>query len=210
MRSLQTKRQLVDYQVEQQRQETLGKRIGEQCRRVDLLTLKAPAAGRVTARRLANLPGSYLAEGAELCVIVENGREFRLSIAQYDLPYFAARTGKPIQISLSGRTITGVVTSLDPQASTALSDPALSAAAGGPLAVIPNETVTGGGDSPLAWKLIEPRVTGSVTLSADDWSTLRAGERGSAAVHPPGYNVATVLNAWRRNWISSFHRRLDE
>jgi putative peptide zinc metalloprotease protein len=208
LRSLHSKRQLVDFQVEEQRQAALTERLTEQRRKLADLTLLAPAAGRVTARRLADLPGSFLAEGAELCEIDESRREFHLSIAQQDVHDFVEGLGKPITVRFPGRTVTGVLTSLEPQASTSLPDPAFSAASGGPLAVVPGDAQQqANGKNSADWKLNEPRVTGTVALETADQSTLFSGQRGSAALHSPGRTIATVIGSWCGNWLSSLRRR---
>lgn len=208
LRSLHTKRQLVDYQVQQQRQETLALQIAEQRRRIDGLTLKSPAAGRVLARRLTDLPGSFLKEGTEVCTIAETGLKFRLSIAESELPDFVAQRGRSIDIRLPNRTFSGTLASFEPQASTALFDPALGATAGGPLPVAASAGSRERGDT-QAWQLLKPRVTGTITLSANDWAALRAGERGSAVLQPQGRTFATAGWALGTEWLSGMRQKVQ-
>jgi putative peptide zinc metalloprotease protein len=208
LRLLHTKRQLVDLQVEQQRQETIAARIVEQRRKIEELTLRAPAPGRVTARRIADLPGSYLAEGAELCSIVEPGAEFQVSIAERDLPHFQMQLGKPINIRLpSGTIAAGTLTRLEPHASTQLPDPALGAQTGGPLPVTPGAP-NGEANQPLSdWKLLEPRITGTITLFATDDELIFAGQRGSAALPTSGRTIKAVIQSWCEHWIRGLQQR---
>ena len=91
-RSQRTKKQLGDWQVEEHRQESLAERIAECRQKLASLTLRAPLAGRVIARRIADLPGSYLAEGAEVCTAVSDeqekadaGQQARLTVLACDL-----------------------------------------------------------------------------------------------------------------------------
>lgn len=207
LRSLHTKRQLVDFQVEQQRQETLAAQIAEQRRKIESLTIRAPAAGRVTARRLADLPGNYLAEGAELCSIVEPGREFRFSIAERDLPNFTAHLGKPIEIRLPSGGVAGTLTNLEPQASTELPDPALGAHAGGPLAVTPGTANREAKQPPSDWRLVEPRVTGTATLPDTADGSLFAGQSGSVALATSDRTIKTVLQSWGASWLQRLQKR---
>ena len=119
-RSQRSKKQIVDLQVEQRRQESLAERIANCRRKMSELTLRAPIAGRVVARRLADLPGSYLAEGAEICSIVSDEHEFRILVGQKDLPAFASRLGSQLDVSFPGMRAPGILVSLEPEATSAL------------------------------------------------------------------------------------------
>jgi hypothetical protein len=198
LRSQRTKKQLVEWQVEERRQQALAERIADCRRKLDELTVRAPAAGRIVARRLADLPDSYLAEGAEICSVVSDDLEFRILVAQRDVPVYAAHLGREISVILPGRNTKGVLTSLEPQASAALADSNLGAHAGGPLAVAPAEANSGrGDDSASPWKFTEPRVIGHVRLVDHE---LLAGQRGTVRVRPANYTVgrrlATAVSGW--------------
>jgi len=207
-RSLLTKRELVELQVQRQRQETLREQIEEQRRKLANLTLYSPAAGFVVARRLADLSGGFLAEGAELCLIVESGFEFRLAIAQRDMPYAIACVGKPIDVRLAGQRVAGTLQRLEPQASTTLLDAALGASAGGPLAVVPAKVHNSGSENPSTeWKLTEPRILAHVDLSAEDQATLFAGQRGFATLRAADFTVGTRFQRLASDWISRLKRR---
>jgi putative peptide zinc metalloprotease protein len=192
-RSQRTKKQLVDWQVEEHRQDSLRERI-EQCRqKLDNLTLRAPTAGHVIARRIADLPGSYLAEGAEVCSVVSREQEFRVLIAERDLAVFRSHVGKQLDVSLVGRSVRGVLERLEPAASTSATDTNLGANAGGPLPVMPEPNA--------AWRLKEPRIVGHVRFVAPDTSNLFPGQRGYVSVVPPDYSLGERLASACRAWL---------
>jgi putative peptide zinc metalloprotease protein len=205
-RSQRTKRQLVDLQVETRRQESLAKRLEDCRRKLRELTLRAPIAGRVIARRLADLPGSYLAEGAEICSIVSDEHEFRILVTQQDVPAFAARFGTQLHVSFPGQQATGVLVSLEPQASTVLADMNLGANVGGPLAVVPNEAQTGHADDAASWKLSEPRIIGHVQLTGTQ-TPLLVGQRGYVSLRPLNYTVGQRISNVINEWLQRLSRQ---
>jgi putative peptide zinc metalloprotease protein len=203
LRSQRTKKQLVDWQVEERRQQTLAERIADCRQQLAELTLRSPAEGRVMARRLADLPGSYVDEGAEICSIAGDELECRILVAERNVPQFAAHLGGRISISLPGRRTAGVLTALEPHATASVADTNLGAHAGGPLAVAPAETAPDANhEKSVPWKLVEPRIVGHVRLSGTAETTLLAGQRGTARIRPAHYTVGlwlmTKVNTWLR------------
>jgi putative peptide zinc metalloprotease protein len=199
LRSLRQRNKLVDLAVEQGRQEALSQQIAQQRRQVDGLVLRAPAAGRIMARRLADLPGSFLEEGAEICTIAAGGRQFRLAVAQNDVPAFAARVGQPLDVWLPGAKHSGVLTSVEPRGSTTPPDLTLTAAAGGPLEVITTDQKDAGPDAP-SWQLLEPRFVAQVDLSDESSIHLAAGRRGWAWFRPFDESIGQRLVRYATHW----------
>jgi hypothetical protein len=53
-------------------------------------------------------------------------------------------------------------------------------------------------------------VTGTVSISPDEWQDLRAGQRGSAVLHPAGRSLATGSISMGRQWISRLRKDVFE
>lgn len=201
LRSQRIKKQLVDFQVEERRQQALAERIADHRQKLTDLTVKAPSAGRVVARRLIDLPGSFIAEGAEICSIATDDLEFRILVGQRDVPAYATQLGQPVAIVLPHQTSPGILKALEPQASSSLGELNLGATSGGPLAVTAAEPQSGSEEGGAAWKLTEPRVTGRVQLPPASENSLRVGQRGVARIHPANYTVGSRLSALAGNWF---------
>ena len=207
LRSLRQQRKLVDLEVEVGRQDSLSRQIAEQRRQVEALNLRSPAAGRVMARRLADLPGSFLSAGGELCTIAGRDREFHFAVAQEDVQAFAARVGQRLDVRLAAEKLGGWLTSIEPRATTTPLDPSLAASAGGPLPVVVDD---GAENSHLAanrWRLVHPRFTAVVRLPGDESGSASAGQRGWAAFRPCDETVGKHLFQLANRWLHRFAER---
>lgn len=202
-RALRSKRQLVELQVEELRQQTVEKQIAEAQSKLDSLTIRAPADGRVVARRLADLAGGFLSEGDELCMIVGTECEFVVAIAERDLPAFQVAANKSVDIHLTGRRIIGEMAEVEPNASTNLAQPILGAHAGGPLALQIEGDASASADS---WTLTEPRVTGCIHF-APGTTELLPGQRGYVAIKRPGDRFGSAFMRQMRAWWNGLRGR---
>lgn len=202
-RALRSKRQLVELQLEESRQQTIEKQIAEARIKLDGLTIRAPADGRVVARRLADLTGSFLSEGDELCTIVGTDCEFVVAIAERDLPAFQAAPNKSVKIQLAGQRITGEIAEVEPNASVNLAQPSLGAHAGGSLALRIESNAPASADS---WTLTEPRVTARIHF-AQGTTELLPGERGYIAIKRPGDRLGSTFIRQAREWWNGLRSR---
>ena len=85
---------VVNYQVETKKRESLERQREELAQRVDNLTIYASTEGRVIGRDLNTLVGQYLASGATLMAIGdEHKKHVELSVAQKDVDFFVKKLG---------------------------------------------------------------------------------------------------------------------
>jgi putative peptide zinc metalloprotease protein len=102
------------------------------------LKLRAPFAGRVTGRKLAQMPGSYLHTGDEIAQFGRaDGCDVKIALDQQTAPHFREAVGEPVRVLIEGnlQTFDATLTQVEARATRDLIHPALTAIAGGPLAL---------------------------------------------------------------------------
>ena len=172
----------------QQLEETRSQREG--------LAIRAPVEGRVVSRDLDQTLGTYVDEGQELLAIgQESKKEASLSIGHREVQEIRPYVGRDVLLRIGSRTaIRGVLSRIDPRASTELREAAMAATEGGPLAV------TQGDDSRDKLRLAEPHFRAIVTLPSETARRLRAGERGYAIMgwqrKTLGMSLYTAVTDW--------------
>jgi putative peptide zinc metalloprotease protein len=177
---------------------SLQTQLQETRQQVDGLTIVAATSGRVMARNLHDLAGTFVDEGDDL-LIVDDGqpRELIVSVAQEDFSLAAEKAGTTIDLRIGTRgRSTGIVQRVTPRASTRLPCPALAAAAGGPLAVVADTT-----DSAEELKLTEPRFHAIVELPANPTSDEAIGERGYVRLGRSEQSLATYVYYQSAEWL---------
>ncbi len=169
---------------------------------VDALSIHAPITGRVIARRIESLRGTWLESGEEILAIGgTGGRELRISVDQSDLPAITEQFGQRVRVRLPGRAaFAGTVSQITPRGDTQVSLPQLSAVNGGPLPVRMTEQPAAGG-ADAVYRLLAPRFDATVRID-NPTGALRAGELG--VVTWPGERVTLAerviegLQRWLR------------
>ena len=165
-------------QVVLRNQEALLERLAEKRQRCDRLRVYAPVGGRIVARNLRNLLGTYVEEGTELLAVGDERRkELRVSIAQDQVDEVLPLLGQTTRFRVGDcRIYAGTLSRIEPRASRELPHPALSATVGGPLSV----KAAAERDGPTESQLVEPRFPGVVTLAPEMCGQLACGDRGYA------------------------------
>jgi putative peptide zinc metalloprotease protein len=133
-----TREDVSAFQSEQARTESIRKELAERERYLSTLKIHAPFAGRVTNRRFGQLRGIFLQIGEEVLRIGHAGEsEVKVAVSERDEPHFRAALDQPMRVRLAGRgtVLTGQLTRVEARASREPVHPALTAFAGGPLAV---------------------------------------------------------------------------
>ena len=177
---------------------SLQTQLQETRQQVEGLTIVAATSGRVMARNLHDLAGTFVNEGDDL-LIVDDGqpRELIVSVAQEDFSLAADKAGTTVDLRIGTRSrSTGIVQRVTPRASTRLPSPALAAAAGGTLAVVADTT-----DSPDELKLTEPRFHAIVELPANSASDEAIGERGYVRLGRSEQSLATYVYYQSAEWL---------
>ncbi len=123
-------------QAEQAKAESLRATVANLESYVATLQIRAPFAGRVTNRQLAQMPGAFLKAGDEVLQLGRSdGSEVKIAVSEEQEPHFRAAVEQPMQVRIAGRAaaFSAVLTRMEARASRGLVHPALTALAGGPL-----------------------------------------------------------------------------
>ncbi len=200
---------VVNYQVETKKRESLARQREELAQKVENLTIYASTEGRVIGRDLDTLVGQYLSTGTTVMAIGdEHKKHVELSVAQKDVDFFLRQLHTSPTVRIRGRS--GVIreASLDrvnPRATRTLSHPALAAPNGGPLAVRAQDSKEGE-DKSSKYELVEPRFLASVNLPDAYELGLRAGQLAKARVRAAGESIGSHLLGTIRRWMN---KKLD-
>ena len=197
---------VVSYQVESKKRESLQRQRDELEQRVQNLTVIANTAGRVIGRDLQSLVGQYLNTGATLLTIGDEDRKhIRLSVAQKDVDFFLKQMNRHPFIRIKGRSqpiSNGTLNRIDPRATRKLPDPALAAPNGGPLTVALHNSeqhAEADGD----FELVEPHFVASVDIPIIQARGLRAGELAKARICAVGDTIGGHLLGVVQRWVRS-------
>lgn len=192
------RKELALAQIELRNQQALKEQLAEAYLRTDALSIKAPVAGRVLARRLEQQMGNYLKEGTELLVIGDDTRkEVLVSVDQRDLEAFSVADINTVDLRIRG---TGPAASaslaLEPRASTRLPHPALAAVHGGEVDVVASSSDA----DDEGVKLSEPRFLLRAKLDNAASTHVFAGQQASAAPLSGRRTMAQQLTSAVRDW----------
>ncbi|MEQ1860171.1 MAG: HlyD family efflux transporter periplasmic adaptor subunit [Chthoniobacteraceae bacterium] len=141
---------------------------------VGTLTIRAPFAGRIAARRLAQLSGSFLQKGEEALRIGAAGAsDVKVAVTQDQEPHLRGAVNAAVRVKVAGRagSLPGTLTRMEARAGREIALPALSALAGGPLAVRRAEQQRPGEPG---YELVEPHFLATVRIGGEQ--TLLPGE----------------------------------
>lgn len=198
--------ELAKYQAELRDLTALETRRAELEKRLGKLTVRSPVAGYVVGRELDTLAGRYLPAGAELLSVGEEDRkELLASVAQDDVDRFGAALGRSVTARIWGRA--GLIrdaklASLSPKASCELPSDALSARAGGPLAVKPREAEGHPtADALQQYDLLAPRFEARLPLPPLEAAMLRAGELATVRLRWHYESIGSRLYRWLEDHV---------
>jgi putative peptide zinc metalloprotease protein len=201
IRRFEDERKPAEVQAERERLASLEKQRAELDGQQELLSVRAPAAGRVVSPRLAERLGTYLRQGEVLLQIGnEQRKEIRLAATQDDLDRLSHRLGQPVRVTTpGGGSIISHLERIKPRASTRPLHPALTAAVGGPLAV---QRVEGDGSEEVEGnvKLLQPYFEAIVPLGAEAAQSLAAGQTVTVYLNGRRSSVGEHLLKSLTNW----------
>jgi len=169
---------------------------------LDSLIIRAPIDGQVTALRLEELLDAHLATGRELMTIGSaTARDVRIAVPQQDIRRLNPTLGDPVEILIPGRleVYPGRISAVESTASREIRIEALTANAGGPLAVMPRESQASvSSEQRSSYELVAPHFY------------LRAEIIGATETLLPGETaVVRFPNAPRRTLWRSLLRGID-
>ncbi len=160
------------FQAENAQAEALRTTVAERASYLATLRIRAPMDGRVTNRHLAQMAGTFLPAGSEALRLGRGaGSDVRIAISQADEPHWREVAGGPLRAKIAGRSgvFAAQLVRLEPRATRELPDPALTALAGGPLALRRNEESAAaepGTRRGPDYELAEPHFTATARLLA--------------------------------------------
>lgn len=223
---------LPAFQAETETIRGLERKLAESEAYLAALRVEAPVAGRIVARGLPSLPGSWVEVGDEILSVVPNEKkELLLSFRQEDIEDLAAQQDRSIRVRLRGRAeeLSGSVERIESRATRALPHEVLAAPNGGPLALRASsdpvsererEIARGGGgyDSDLDYfsgigsggqgrELARARFAGRALLSQEPAQPLLEGEWGYVRFAEVDKQA---LGFWLYDEVSSYVRGLIE
>ena len=193
-------------EVERSNRKSTIRREEELLRMIDGLLVKAPMAGRVVTRQLDELIGRRLQPGSELLTIASTSRPQLIAmVPQSEAESLRGREGQLVTGWLWGhsRWLKGQVEHIEPRATQVAAHPALTAEAGGPLAVVARdqreEQSTVMADS--QWILTEPQLEVVITLDAAG-EPLALGETGIVRLPIRTGSLWSYLSQRVQSWWS--------
>ena len=164
-----TRDDVAAFQAEQAKTDSLRKEVAERERYLETLQIRAPFAGRVTNRKLSQLHGAFFHPGEEVLRLGRaDGSDVRIAVSEQDEPHFRTALNQPLGVRVGGRgtAFAGQLMRVEARATRDLIHPALTALAGGPLALRRAEESAAGEtkDAP-AMELADPHFTAIVRLA---------------------------------------------
>jgi putative peptide zinc metalloprotease protein len=171
----------------------LDQQLAELEQQVAQLEVRAPVAGRVICRQIAQLPGQYLRRGDEIARLgMESSKQLRVSLAQADVEDSQILLKDDVTIMVPGHSVwSQQFARIEPRASREPPDQSMLATAGGPLTVEQDDDGN--------WILTEPRLLGHIELNARQSSVLRAGQRATVVLGSGSRSLGSRLldRAWQ-------------
>jgi putative peptide zinc metalloprotease protein len=205
-----TREDVAAFQSEEAKAEAMRRTVTEKATYLKSLEIRAPFAGRVTNRQLANLPGTFFSAGQEVLRIGQAGADVKLAISEADAACFRDSLGQEAEVRVDGRGPAGRATliRMEARATREITEPALTAIAGGPLALRraaePETAKRESSSTTDGYELAEPHFTATARL-ADGPAGLCAGETASVR-----FRAARPVSLWLqmdksvRRWLGRF------
>ncbi len=206
--------QIASYQVEKENQASLSKRLAELSEQCESLVVVASERGTILSRTIADLQGRWINAGEELVLLGDDqNRQLSAVVPQCDIAAVRAAIGKNVDVhiwgtgaSLGGERLLGRIDSVAPRGSIDVQYPALSAMAGGPLAIKArkNRDADGPSGGKSAWQLLEPHFVAEVSIPNASLHHVGASKLGV------GQRGVTELTTSRRTIGREFLHRITQ
>lgn len=197
-------------QIEKRNQKVTRDKLAEIEVRSNELLVKAKTDGRVVAKDLRRMIGTYVNEGDVLLAVAdEDSKEIILSLSSEDVRATSDLIGHSIPIEIgSRRRILGMISRVDPKASLQLANPSLAATNGGSLVVKPSDQAHGSkSDRDNQFELCEPRFHVIAEIDAETSRGLFSGERGFAVLNSKSTTLGPFIYNSIRDWL---HQQLAQ
>ena len=198
------------FQAEKSKVESLRTAVATHESYVATLQIRAPFAGRVTNRALAHLAGTFLESGAEVLQVGRaDGSEVKIAVSEEQEPHFRTAVAQPVRVRIEGRggDFPAKLSRLEARASRSLVHPALTALAGGPLALRRTEADSRDEGKPIdQYELARPHFTAVARLDASEGFSI--GEMARVKFRSP--RAVTLWSEVQRavdHWLEKYTQR---
>ena len=183
------RKQLLEYQVQQTQ-----------------LEIRAPASGRVIARRLADELGKHVAAGTTLLAIGDDSRKEAIALlSQQDAKYIASISGSHADLRIWGqeKLLPASVDQIKPRSRDDLPHFAFAGIYDGPLDVLERKQVENSDtyDENDQLMLVHPRIPAKLALRPETSRQLRAGEVGLAHIRGRNQKLGGYLLDRTTRWL---------
>ncbi len=172
---------LAAFQAEKAKADALRSAVANRETYLATLQIRAPFAGRITGRKLDQLPGTFLRSGDEIAQFGQSAdSDVKIALSQEAESHFRAAVGQSVRVLIAGRTaaLDATLSRVESRATRDLIHPALTALAGGPLALrrADDPAAESSHDEKPAYELAEPHFVALARLT-----TAQAAEVGQMA-----------------------------
>ena len=198
------------FQAEKSKVDALKTAVANHESFVATMQIRAPFAGRVTNRGLARMPGTFLKAGDEVMQLGRaDGSEVKIAVSEEQEPHFRNAVAQPVRVRIAGRRgdFPATLTRVEARATRRLVHPALTAIAGGPLALRRTDSESDDDETQTAqFELARPHFTAVARLDAADGFSI--GEM--ARVKFRGTRSVTLWSELQRaadRWLEKYTQR---
>ena len=205
-----TRQDVSTAQAEQAKAEALRKTVAQHESYVATLQIRAPFAGRVTARGLETLHGTFFRAGEEVAHLGRaDGCDVRIALDQEAEPHFRDSIAQSLRVRVEGMGVDfpAQLTRVEARATRELIDPALTALGGGPLALRRAEEDSAStplaGAPPAEYELAAPHFVAFARLATD--APLYAGQMARVKLHRTrAVNLWELAQGRFARWLKRF------
>ena len=181
------------FQVELENQIALEKRHKELALQSSELVIVSPSDGTILTRKLEALRDRWLKAGSSVCLVGDpSSRTVQLLIPQADINIARSAIDQTLDVHVWGqpKNFSGRLVDIESRGRSDLSFPALSAQAGGPLAV---RAVTDRQSQETKWQLLQPHFIARIQLPEAVNQSLGTGQTGTATLMRSRGSIGKVM-----------------
>ena len=193
----------AEAQVAFRQQEAILTSLNSRMKELDRLTIKAPMAGRVVARDIKSMTGTYFEKGDLVLRIADKtAKEVVVSLPVTDVNSAKKMIGSKIPIQIgSRRTVYACVDHISPRATTQVSYRSLIDPNGGPIAVRRSSDSQDSEEDTPEFEYFEPRINAIAKLEKSVAQSVWSGERGYAVLSCSTPTLGKWMFISSRDWL---------
>lgn len=203
--------QVAAWQVEQDNRRALTRQLSELDDQRRQLKITSPISGVVVDATATHLRDTYVQPGDLLMTIGDaEQKQITTLISPEIADSFAARFGHEVTVHIRGtglQVMSGTLCPASPRASTQIIHPAFSAVAGGPLPVVPDDTV---GPNGPHFRFTEPMLQARLRVDQELLKPFRAGRVATVSFRSSMGTIGEVAMKNSQRWLKDHQVALRE